>query len=191
MSNSDSPRPSDSSPRSVRSKWLRRGAELLFFILLFSALSHWLSRHMLDSGSNAPSTRLPALHNRAATLTDNPSVNLTGNLTWPATHERTLVYFFAPWCSICRVSMPGLNRLGNDHLRVVAVALDWETREEVEAFVSSVGFRGEVLLGDATTAQQYQVQGYPSYYVMDSNGRILHQDRGLSTPPGLWLRTQL
>ena len=73
----------------------------------------------------------------------------------------------------------------------MTVALDWETREEVEAFVSSVRFRGEVLLGDATTAQQYQVQGYPSYYVMDSNGRILHQDRGLSTPPGLWLRTQL
>ncbi|MCD8522045.1 MAG: TlpA family protein disulfide reductase [Saccharospirillaceae bacterium] len=186
MSNSDSPKPSDPVSGTLRSQWLRRGAELLVFLLLFIILSHWLSRHMLDAGSSAPSTTLPALNNPDATLQSTP----TGRLIWPAEHERTLVYFFAPWCSICRVSMPGLNLLGHDDLRIVAVALDWETREEVEAFVSSVGFSGEVLLGNDTTAQQYQVQGYPSYYVMDRQGRIQHQDRGLSTPPGLWLRTQ-
>ncbi len=77
--------------------------------------------------------------------------------------------------------MPGLNLLGNEDLRVVAVALDWETRQEVKTFIHSAGFTDEVLLGNKSTAGQYQVQGYPSYYVMDSNGEILHQDRGLST----------
>ena len=194
MSNNDSPKPSDSSLRSVRSKWLRRGVELLLFILLFSALSHWLSRHMLDSGSYAPSLQLPLLQSNpaAATRSDRSSAaDQTADLSWPAPQSRTLVYFFAPWCSVCRVSMPGLNLLGSEDLRVVAVALDWETRQEVETFIHSVGFTGEVLLGNKNTAEQYQVQGYPSYYVMDNNGEILHQDRGLSTPPGLWLRTQL
>ncbi|MBU2040281.1 MAG: redoxin domain-containing protein [Gammaproteobacteria bacterium] len=195
MSSNDSPKPSESSPRSARSKWLRRAAELLLFVLLFSALSHWLSRHMLDAGSYAPSLRLPVLQGNqpdAANSSQNPGNHRTsGDLNWPAAHPRTLVYFFAPWCSICRVSMPGLNLLGSEDLRVVAVALDWETRQEVETFIHSVGFTGEVLLGNKNTAEQYQVQGYPSYYVMDNNGEILHQDRGLSTPPGLWLRTQL
>lgn len=194
MSNNDSPKPSDSSPRSVRSKWLRRGAELLLFVVLFSALSHWLSRHMLDSGSYAPSLQLPLLQSKptAAASSDlSSATHQTADLSWPAPQSRTLVYFFAPWCSVCRVSMPGLNLLGSEDLRIVAVALDWESPQEVTDFVSSVGFSGEVLLGDRNTAEQYQVQGYPSYYVMDKNGEILHQDRGLSTPPGLWLRTQL
>ncbi len=180
MNSNDSPKPSDTS---ARRPWYRPGRrtliEIAVIIAVFIALSLWLSRHMLQREAPAPELNLPMLHN-----------NSMAQLQWPSEAERTLVYFFAPWCSVCRVSMPGLNLLTDDErLRVVAIALSWEEKTAVEDFIRDTGFRGEVLLGTPETQRQYQVSGYPSYYVIDRNGRILHADRGLSTPPGLWLRT--
>lgn len=158
-------------------RWQRRLLEwLLWGLLLLLALS-WNNRHLLSSGVPAPDVRLHNLHGQ-------PS-----HLDWQA-RPRTLVYFFAPWCSICRVSMPGLQGLADDHLQVVAIALDWDNTTEVSTMVAATGYDGPVLLGTPQTGQQWHIRGYPSYYVVDDQGRILHQDSGLSTPPGLWLRTR-
>ncbi|WP_296980714.1 MULTISPECIES: TlpA family protein disulfide reductase [unclassified Thalassolituus] len=185
MNSNASPAPSDTSQRR-RSQWLRRLIELSVFILLFSLISMWLGRHMLDSETPAPTSQL-------TTLPTGDSNPLPASLHWPAQYERTLVYFFAPWCSVCRISMPGLNTLPTDDhsLRVIAIALDWQSRSEVQQFIADTGFNGEVFLGTADTAQAWQISGYPSYYVVDKQGLIVHSDRGVSTPPGLWLRTQL
>ncbi len=154
--------------------WLEAGL-ILLALLLFSL---WLSRDMLSRGEYAPSEHLPL-------LTD-PSLQVS--LSWPA-EQKTLVYFFAPWCSVCRVSMPSLNLLPDDQLRVLAIALDWQTEAEVREFVTRSGYTGDVILGNSDVAQRWQIDAYPSYYVIAADGRILHRDRGLSTPPGLWLRT--
>lgn len=176
--------PSETTPPASR-RWLRRLAEAVVFIALFAAASLWLSRHMLQADSVAPPLLLPSL----TTSGNTPAQPVS----WPSVHERTLIYFFAPWCQVCRVSMPGLNLLATDdqQLRVVAVALDWESEQEVAQFVERTGYSGEVLLGNSKTGAVWQISGYPSYYVVDRRGVILHADRGLSTPPGLWLRTHL
>ncbi|WP_430461927.1 TlpA family protein disulfide reductase [Thalassolituus sp. LLYu03] len=162
-------------------RWLRRLSELLVFVLLLTGASLWLSRHMLASGVTAPAVSLPDLAGNTYSLNWAPA---------PQT-ERTLVYFFAPWCGVCRISMPGLNLLPQDPtVQVVAIALDWETQTEVAAFVQSTGYRGTVLMGTADSARDWQIKGYPSYYVVSRDGLIEHADQGLSTPPGLWLRTQ-
>lgn len=176
--------PSEATPAASR-RWLRRLAEVVFFIALFAAASLWLSRHMLQTDSVAPPLLLPPL-----IASEGSTVQ---RVSWPSAHDRTLVYFFAPWCQVCRVSMPGLNLLATDdqQLRVVAVALDWESKQEVAQFIDRTGYTGEVLLGNRKTGEAWQISGYPSYYVVDQSGVILHADRGLSTPPGLWLRTHL
>jgi hypothetical protein len=46
-----------------------------------------------------------------------------------------------------------------------------------------------VLLGDRATGAAYRIQGYPTYYVIDAEGRVARRDTGLSTVAGLWLRT--
>ena len=193
MSNNDSPKPSeastqaakpDTSPASATKRWPKRLLEYAVFILLFIALSSWLNRQLLDDGSQIPAINLPTLHPTGGQQSK-------GQLSWPAEKPKTLVYLFAPWCSVCRISMPGLNLLPDEQLRVVAIALDWETPQQVEQFIAEVGYKGEVMLGDEQTRELFRVTGYPSYYVLDNKGEVLHQDRGLSTPPGLWLRTQL
>jgi len=184
MPSKDSPAPSEATSKasSGRRKWLWRLGEVVLSLILFTSISLWLSRHMLDSDTLAPASQLTRLGDRESL-----------QLIWPARHERTLVYFFAPWCSVCRVSMPGLNLLQTDdqQLRVIVVALDWDNRQQVQQFIEDTGFSGEVLLGNDTVTAEWKITGYPSYYVVGKDGRILHADRGLSTPPGLWLRTHL
>lgn len=183
MNNNDSPKPSDTTNQKADNKWTGRLIEISLLVVLFIGLSSWLSRHLLDDGSRIPELTLPALQ---------PSPTATNrSLQWPAETDKTLIYFFAPWCSICRVSMPGLNLLPNNNLRIIAIAQDWQSREEVEKFISEVGYHGEVLLGNEQTRDYFRIKGYPSYYVLDRKGEVIHQDQGLSTPPGLWLRTQL
>lgn len=180
MHNNDSQKPSDTT-----AKWLGRLIEFSLLVIGFIALSTWLSSHLLDDGSQAPALSLPAL----PAVTSNASAAV--NLTWPSAEEKTLLYFFAPWCSVCRVSMPSLNLLPTDELKVVAIAQDWQDTQSVQQFISDIGYQGQVLLGTPETRERFRVKGYPSYYVLDKNGVVIHQDQGLSTPPGLWLRTQL
>jgi hypothetical protein len=46
-----------------------------------------------------------------------------------------------------------------------------------------------VLAGDQETSAAFHVRGYPTYYVLDSQGRIAGRDMGLTTVAGLWIRT--
>jgi len=169
----------------MKHKWLRPIIEWTAIAALFIGLSLYLSRNMLPPASVAPELRLPQL-----TTIDPTSANLSLDVVQWQAAEKTLVYFFAPWCGVCRASMPGLTLLASKDTQVVTVALDWKTTEEVSQFVDKVGFEGKVLLGTAATKTAFQIDAYPSYYVIDKNGQVLHKDRGFSTPPGMWLRLQ-
>ena len=106
-----------------------------------------------------------------------------------------LVYFFAPWCRFCAASSGNLNRLrqwrDEDDIEIVAVALSWETVEEVREYVQRHDLNVIVLLGDGTVSRQWQVHGFPSYYVLDNQHRIIRRDMGYSSQLGLWLRAWL
>lgn len=161
--------------------------QLLGFILLFMLLSFWLGRHMLDRGQMVAPLSLSSLSGEQV------------NINWPSDQRRTLVYFFAPWCSVCRISMPGLNLFiagpsdlnSVRELKIVAIALDYESPDEVRQYIKDSGFKGQVLLGNQQLARDFNISGYPSYYMLDQQGRILHSDRGLTTPVGVWLRASL
>lgn len=103
-----------------------------------------------------------------------------------------LVYFFAPWCRICAASADNLVRLRRwrdvDEIEIVAVALDWQSADEVRAYVERHGLNVKVVLGGAEVARDWQIQAYPSYYVLDRRHRVLRRDIGYSTQIGLWLR---
>ena len=174
-------RPYPQWPRRVR--W---PLETALFIMLFVLASSWVSRHMLETDKAAPSVHLSSLKGDTVHLDWNSSQPLSGNSSSP-----TLLYFFAPWCGICRISMPGLDLIPTQDVLIYAIALDFNTQDEVQQFVNEVGFEGTVLLGSDSLRDQFKIQGYPSYYVIDQHGVIRHRDQGLSTPPGLWLRTRL
>lgn len=170
---------SESKPHRLRSTLVN----LVFIGVFFVAALAFQSRNMLSAdGDPAPALR---------------GVTLTGESYDLATvgQKPALVYFFAPWCRICAASAGNLNRLRRwrdaDDIEIVAVALDWQTLAEVRAYVERHELNVTVVLGEPDVGRQWQIQAYPSYYVLDSDRRIVRRDIGYSTQLGLWLRAWL
>lgn len=162
--------------RNVRAFLLHAG---LFAVVFFGALA-FQSRNMLAAdGQVAPELQ-------GTTLTGQP-YDLRDAAARPA-----LVYFFAPWCKICAASAGNLNRLRRwrdaDDIEIVAVALDWGTDEEVRNYAARHDLNVTVVLGDAKVARQWQIQAFPSYYVLNGEHRVVRRDIGYSSQIGLWLR---
>ena len=172
----------DSSPskaRKLRSFLLNAG---LVAVVFFGGLA-FQSRNMLPTdGQPAPDLRGVTLAGELYDLDD-------------ADSRPAMVYFFAPWCRICAASSGNLNRLRRwrnpDDIEIVAVALDWGTAEEVREYAERHDLNVTVVLGDANVSRQWQIRGFPSYYVLDSEHRIVRRDIGYSSQLGLWLRAWL
>jgi thiol-disulfide isomerase/thioredoxin len=165
-----------------RPRWLRIGLEVLVVILVFAGITAWRARDLLpaDQRRIAPAFALADLHGRHWT-----TESLQGR---PA-----VIYFFAPWCGVCAASSPQLrwfDRLAGDSVQLVLIGLDWQRREELDEYAADHALRVPVLSGNPSVASDYRIQGYPTYYVIDSEGRIAARDVGFTTVAGLWLRTR-
>ncbi len=167
----------------LRGRLKRCLPETLFFLVIVAGIHLWRTADMLNaSGEPAPPLTLPALDgNQGGLGPDNP--------------KTTLVYFFAPWCSWCAASAHNIRNLrdwrGEEDLGVVLVALSYQTRGEVRAYIERHELDMPILLGTRTTAADWGVQVFPTYYLVDSTGRVVHRDYGYSTLAGLWLRSIL
>jgi len=159
-------------------RWILQAIALLLPAL---AIYAWQTRDLLpaDERVAAPEFRLPALSG--------------GTVGSDALRGRTTVlYFFAPWCGVCAASSPQLrwfDRWSGDSVQVVLVALDYASPAEVADYAQRHELAMPILLGDGDTARDYRIRGFPTYYVLDPDGRVAARDFGLSTAPGLWWRT--
>jgi peroxiredoxin len=121
--------------------------------------------------------------------------NLKGDFVQLSSYKgkQVVVYFFAPWCSICKLSSGNLNNLrasrDPDELEILIVGLSWESVDEVVNFAKNQKFTSPVLLGTQKQIQDYKIKGFPSYFVIDKEGRVVHRSVGYSTEIGLRLRT--
>lgn len=170
------PRPSK---HGVRTFLLNAVVIAVFF---FGGLA-WQTRNMLPTdGQFAPLL--------TGTTLDGELYDLEGIGARPA-----LVYFFAPWCRICAASAGNLNRLRRwrdpGDIEIVAVALDWETADEVRDYAKRHDLDVTVVLGDPGVSRRWQIRAFPSYYVLDDKHRIVRRDVGYSSQVGLWLRALL
>lgn len=164
--------------RATKAKSFLLNAALV--IVVFLSASAFQSRNMLAAdGEPAPALRGMTLEGRPydlAELNDRPA----------------LVYFFAPWCRICGASADNLVRLRRwrdvEDIEIVAVALDWQSADEVREYVERHQLNVRVVLGGMDVMRDWQIQAYPSYYVLDADHRVLRRDIGYSTQLGLWLR---
>lgn len=172
-----------SADRPTDARWAKARSILLnaaLVIAVFVAVTAYQSRNML------PADREAAPELRAATVAGSV-YDLGGAHGRPA-----LVYFFAPWCRICGASADNLERLhrwqDEGDLEIVAVALDWSSAGEVREYAERHALSMPVLLADANVRRHWQVQAYPSYYVLDREHRIARRDIGYSSQFGLWWR---
>lgn len=169
----------------VREAWRRlrsntAGAlafDVALIVAVFLAVHAWQTRD-LPVDEAAPATLLPVLGGgrlQEATVRD----------------QAGIVYFFAPWCRVCRLSIGNLDQLveGGRVGWGTVVALDYGDAAEVADFIEATGVDLPVLMGDPRTAADWSIAAFPTYYVIDADGRIHSRAVGYSTWLGMWLRT--
>ena len=152
------------------------------FVVVGVSAVYWLqTRNLLAAdGQVAPPLVLSAIDGRTIDLRESAGTP-------------TLVYFFAPWCHVCAASAHNLratHRSRGDDLSILLVALDWKTEDEVREYAQNHRLDVPVLLGSRKTAQDWNIFGFPTYYVVDSRSRIARKDFGYSSQFGLWWRTR-
>lgn len=160
-------------------KWLSWARDVAIFAAVFFVITLWQGRNLLDADGSV-------------TVNSHQLVSLAGEvqpLSVPG--KQTLVYFFAPWCSVCAVSIGNLEGMESEDLRVVRIALDYASVEAVQAFVDDNEVAGEVLLGTADYKQTFSIPGYPTYYLLDEQNTVVARSFGYSTALGLRLQALL
>ena len=103
----------------------------------------------------------------------------------------TVLYFFAPWCQICHLSISNLQALyeKNEHLDVVAVAMDSTSLDEVMAFTQQHKLTFPIALGNEAIKHHFSISSYPSYYVINEENTIIGKSIGYSSELGLYFRS--
>lgn len=107
--------------------------------------------------------------------------------------KKILVYFFAPWCKICSLSSGNLNDLreakSSDDLQIFIVGLSFNKTQEIIDFATEKSFKSPVLFGTDQQIVDYEIKGFPTYFVIDEKGFVTHRSIGYSTEIGMRIRT--
>ena len=159
--------------------WLALAFDVAVLCMVFLAIHAWQTRD-LPVNEPAPPTRLALLDGE-------------GRQAAIAPGQVGVVYFFAPWCRVCRVSIGNLDDLvaRGGVAWGTLIALDYEDAGAVREFVDQTGVSLPVLMGDGQTARDWGIGAFPTYYVIDSEGRIHSRAVGYSTWLGMWARSFL
>jgi thiol-disulfide isomerase/thioredoxin len=159
--------------------WTALLFDAVAIILVFVAISAWQTRN-LPNDENTPSLQAVWLDDKVA-----GQVLQSG--------QTGVVYFFAPWCGICRSSISNLDELveNGDIAWARVVALDYSSVDEVRQFISETDVSLPVVLGSPETSRDWQIRGFPTYFVIDADGKIVSRSVGYSTKLGLKARAWL
>ena len=161
--------------------WIK---QTLIFIAIFVAITWWQQKDMLPTNYATPSPEFSLLDMK----------NTVHNFLPSQQKNKTLLYFFAPWCGVCHASIDNIEtikRSADGETNFYLVALDWNSKQEIEIFLSSHDLTIPVVLGTHETQEKFQIRGFPSYYVIDRHGTIQSKDMGYTTELGMRVRLGL
>jgi len=91
--------------------------------------------------------------------------------------------FWATWCGPCRMEIPGFIELQKQYadrgLVVVGVSLDQGGAAVVKPFMEKTGINYPIVLGDEAIVSAFGgVEGIPTTFIIDRNGRIVAKHVG-------------
>lgn len=158
-------------------RWLLNGAIIIAVVL---AVTAWQGRDLVSNQVPAPLFRLTDLSGDSVSLEDFKG-------------RRVLLYFFAPWCKICDLSIGNLNWVrklrGEDSTALLAVALSYDDLQSVKSFQERNTLDVPVLLGTHDMLSSYRIRAFPTVYTVNKSGEIDGSTVGYATTLGLWWRT--
>jgi len=153
----------------------------VLFAIMLIGVHWWQTRHLLPSGAAEAAPQFTLLD------MDGTPHELH------ATKGRTVVlYFMAPWCGVCHSSIDNLQKIRDsksaEDVAIYVIAQDYRDPAEVREFLSRHSLNIPVLLGTEDTLRDYRIAAFPTYYILDREGRVQAHAVGYSTELGLRLR---
>ncbi len=160
-------------------KWLKYALEWSAIAAIVVAVLIFQTRGMLKTETDVPLGQLVF-----QSLEGQPVILESNDKPW-------VLYFFAPWCTICSLSIENINSVDAADYNRLIVALDYASVKDVEAFLSRHSLEADVVLGNTQHQRQFKISGYPSYYILDSAFVVKAKHRGYSSTVGLALHTMM
>lgn len=120
----------------------RLGIQVILFIIVFQAMSFIRETSMLSKDVELTVAETQIFTNVPTLMGETVSLNSQG--------KTTILYFFAPWCQICHMSIGNLQSLyeKNENIDVVAVVLDYMDVEQVLDFTKQHQLTFPIALGN-------------------------------------------
>ncbi|AOV96379.1 alkyl hydroperoxide reductase [Edwardsiella hoshinae] len=154
-------------------RWARQGALLLLLLAMVTGVMDMLRR-----------PQLPAV--LPAQLTDLAGRPLA--LTALSAERPLLIYVWASWCGVCRVTSPTVDALARHGENVVTLALRSGDDARLSQLLTQRGWRFPVINdADGRLSAAWRVGVTPTFIIL-SRGQVVGSTTGWSSYPGLWLR---
>jgi peroxiredoxin len=98
-----------------------------------------------------------------------------------------LLEFTATWCSHCWEAAKMMNRLeekfkGNGSIALISIySSGIDTKDRIANFAKKNEIKTKILYDAKSTGNDYHVEGYPQFFIVDPKGKIIFQFVGYST----------
>lgn len=150
----------------MRSRWRRRGQRAALTLAFAGIAATSLAAGVGDA---APAFALRDAHGATITLEA-----LRGHVVY--------VDFWASWCGPCRRSFPWMNELqrryGDRGLAIVAINVDKNAADAARFLERNPAQFAIAYDREGITPLAYAVEGMPSSYLVDPQGRIIDVEQG-------------
>ena len=150
--------------------------ELLIFVVIFIGIIAWQQKDMLSADGSVviPNAEFVSIDGQTQALL--------------ASDKPTLLYFFAPWCKVCELSISNVDTFDPAKVKVLKVALDYASAEAVEIFAQKTQTKRNIVFGNTAVQEQFAVTAFPSVYIVEPSGKIVGRSVGYTTTLGYKLR---
>ena len=152
--------------------------QALIVVVVFQSVSYLRETSMLSSDTKITPTSTLSFTQVPTLLGETVSLNSQG--------KKTIIYFFAPWCKICHISISNLQALyeKNSNIDVIAVALDYRKLSEISDFAQDKQLTFPIALGNEEIKKAFLITAYPSYYVISEENTVIGKSLGYSSELG-------
>ncbi|EPG64810.1 TlpA family protein disulfide reductase [Leptospira wolffii] len=106
--------------------------------------------------------------------------------------KTTVVYFWATWCEVCNTNLPLVNWYASflkDKKGFAFISVEeGDNAVALKDYLDKQTVEFPILLGNPMLLRDWSVRGYPTFYILDGNGKVRFAEAGIMSPFGIFLR---